>query len=206
MTIEVHNLAVSRGGIPIFADVSFALSQGDALLVKGPNGSGKTTLLRALSGLIAPDTGTISIEQEESVFASHLDAIKSALTVQQNLNFWSKIYGRPLDQAVLTPFDLDPLLDRYGSDLSAGQKRRLGLARVAISGAKNWLLDEPTNSLDQKITRALEALIQNHRKNGGIVVVSSHQKIDLPQAKTLDLSAFKPSVERNTDPFLEGAF
>ena len=206
MTIEVHDLAVSRAGVPLLDAVSFRLTKGEALLVKGPNGSGKTTLLRALIGLLPHESGHISIDRDDTVIATHLDGIKSSLTARQNLEFWSKIYCRSLDDEFLAALNLGPLLSKYGNELSAGQKRRLGLARVAISDAKNWLLDEPTNSLDQKAIKALETLIQNHRKNGGIVIVSSHQKLALPKAKTLDLSKHKPAHKNQNDPFLEGVF
>ncbi len=135
MTLSVTDLSVSRGGVPVLEGVSFTLADGAALVLRGPNGSGKTTLLRTVAGLQVPLAGRIEGAEDRIAYAGHLDGLKPTLTVRENLTFWSAVFGAPGSiEAALTAFDLEALAARAAGALSAGQKRRLGLARLLVTG------------------------------------------------------------------------
>lgn len=188
--LRLEDVSLTRGGRRILEGVSFDVPQGQALILRGPNGIGKTTLLRVIAGLGRASSG--QIEASDSVaYGGHLDAIKFALTVSENLAFWAKVYGATNLPQVIQDFALGDLQTRLAAHLSAGQKRRLGLARVALSGAKLWVLDEPTVSLDTKTIETLTGLMQNHLSQGGAVVLATHVPLDLP-ANTIDVSQFVP--------------
>lgn len=199
------NLACSRGQFRVLSGVSFSLSPGDCLILRGPNGSGKTTLLRTLAGLSPPSDGTLSAATEDVVYSGHLDAIKPQLTVDENLAFWQDIYHAK-DTQTRHVFDLTELAHRPAATLSAGQKRRLGLARLHISGRKIWVLDEPTTALDADHVAAFTRILKHHCASGGIAVVSTHLDLALPAAKTLDVAQFAARAAPQTDPFLQGTF
>lgn len=195
---EGRDLACLRGERLVFAGVDFALQAGDALLVTGQNGSGKSSLLRLMAGLLVPVAGTlewrgrpVSADREAFVselrYVGHLDAIKPALTVAENLAFWVKLAGRRSDMVGrgLEAFGLEHLAALPARVLSAGQRRRLGLARLVAAPAPLWLLDEPTVALDVASVAAVEAAIANHRAQGGIAVVSTNAPITLPDAQRL---------------------
>jgi len=205
MGITASQLSIIRSGRTLLERVDFCLSPGDALFVKGPNGSGKTSLLRAIAGLGCLE-GDLEIDPDNTIYAGHLDAVKPALTGLENLHFWTEVYGLSKLPETLAPLNLEPLFDLEVKTLSAGQRKRLGLARVLISGTQNWLLDEPITALDQATIKIVENLVATHRKNGGCVILSSHQPITLPKAKNLDLLKFKPKEVHLNDPFLEGRF
>ena len=203
MELRVTDLTVARGGVPVLEGVTFTLEPGAALILRGPNGSGKTTLLRTLAGLQPPLDGTIETPEDAIAYAGHLDGIKATLTVTENLTFWARVFGQTDIAPALTTFDLEDLADRPAQTLSAGQKRRLGLARLAVTGRPVWLLDEPTVSLDTaSVARFAEAL-RAHLAQGGAVLAATH--IDLGfEAEILDVSQFKPSgATRAADPFDE---
>lgn len=204
MVIKVENLSIARGGRIVLSDLNFAAKPGMAVRLLGPNGSGKTTLMRCLAGLLPPYSGSVACDQSDVVFSSHLDAVKLQMTVEENLAFWASIYGQNLDPAKLAPLDLNTIWKKHAKDLSAGQKRRVGLARVLLSNANIWLLDEPLNSLDAGVVKNVERAIAAHRKNGGIVILSSHQDVSLPKAKILEMVRFAPKASQSSDPFLEG--
>src|SRR5690606_4311944 len=143
MDLVVENLTVARGGIAVLEDVSFRLRSGQALVLRGPNGSGKTTLLRCIAGLQKPLVGRIGLDSEAMVYVGHADGIKATLSVAENLAFWAQVFGQPGIDAALERFDLTALADRPAGALSAGQKRRLGLARLLVTGRTLWVLDEP---------------------------------------------------------------
>jgi heme exporter protein A len=201
--LTATDLSCHRGQTRILAGVSFSLAPGDCLILRGPNGAGKTTLLRTLAGLSPALVGTVTAAPDAIVYAGHLDAVKPQLSVAENLNFWRGIYQSKITDA-LTAFDLVDLAQRPASSLSAGQKRRLGLARLYISGRKIWLLDEPTTALDTTQVAAFVAHIQSHCAQGGIAVISTHLDLPLALAQTLDITQFRPTGQHSADPFLHG--
>lgn len=189
--LSVRNLTCTRGGLPVLADVSFSVSAGEALILRGPNGVGKTTLLRTLAGLQPATAGTVDYPEDEGAYASHADGIKTALTVLENLKFWADVHGSPLPAEILEIFDLADLRDRLGGTLSAGQKRRLGLARLGVIGRKVLFLDEPTVSLDGFSVKMFANWLQNrHLAAGGIAVIATHIDLGL-SAPEMDLTPYK---------------
>jgi len=141
MDVVLADVAVARGGVPVLEGVSFSVCAGECVVLRGPNGAGKTTLLRTLSGLQRPLSGRIVGVEDRVAYAGHADGIKAMLSVLENLRFWARVFGtaREVDGAV-TAFDLVDLRDRLAGTLSAGQKRRLGLARLMVTGRPLWVL------------------------------------------------------------------
>jgi heme exporter protein A len=183
--LEVSSLAVERGGLPVLSGISFSLSPGTALVLRGPNGVGKTSLIRTIAGLQPPSAG--SLLSAEAVYAGHLDGVKAQLTVAENLHFWAEVCGRRGIDAALAAFDLERLADRPARALSAGQRRRLGLARLILAHRPLWLLDEPTVSLDDASLTLFGNAVQAHLAAGGGAVIATHVELGL-QARVLDLS------------------
>lgn len=179
--------------MPVLAGVSFDVAAGQALILRGPNGIGKTTLLRILAGLQPPAAGQVTYPEDEGAYASHADGIKTALTVTENLKFWADVHGAPLPDDIFDTFDLADLRERIGGTLSAGQKRRLGLARLGVIGRSVLFLDEPTVSLDGFSVKLFTDWLQNtHLAGGGCAVIATH--IDLGfSAPELDLTPFQPA-------------
>ncbi|MDP5086453.1 MAG: heme ABC exporter ATP-binding protein CcmA [Yoonia sp.] len=193
--LRVQNLTCARGGLPVLADVSFEVAAGEVLILRGPNGIGKTTLLRTLAGLQPAISGEVSYPDDEGAYASHADGIKTALTVTENLTFWADVHGAALPADILETFDLADLRDRLGGTLSAGQKRRLGLARLGVIGRKVLFLDEPTVSLDRFSVKLFADWLQNrHLAAGGLAVIATHIDLGFP-APELDLTPFKASLD-----------
>jgi heme exporter protein A len=185
------NVACWRGGRILFANVSFALGRGDALIVTGPNGVGKSSLLRLAAGLLEVVKGRV--ERVGSVaLADEHPGLDLALPLKRALSFWAGIDGCEAGEG-LDAVGLAHLCDVPVRMLSTGQRRRVTLARTVASGADVWLLDEPGNGLDAASLGMLEALIAGHRASGGIAVVASHQGISLPGAQELSLSGFSSS-------------
>ena len=141
MTLAVTDLSVTRGGIPVLTGVGFSLEAGRALILRGPNGSGKTTLLRTMAGLQPPLSGRIDGAEERIAYAAHSDGLKSMLSVRENLRFWAEVFGSTDIEPAIKAFHLEALTERLAGTLSAGQKRRLGLARLRVTGRPIWLLD-----------------------------------------------------------------
>ena len=150
MLLSVDNLSVSRGGISLFEGLNFTVSTGEFVLISGGNGVGKTSLLRSIAGLQPIDKGKIAINADNFIFAGDANGIKTALTVLENLRFWSAIFGGKNLHEALEKFQLRQLKNRFAGKLSAGQKRRLSLARLLLTDRPIWLLDEPTVSLDKR--------------------------------------------------------
>jgi heme exporter protein A len=197
MKLVAENLAAARGGRRLFAGISFAVGGGEALLVLGPNGSGKTTLIRIIAGLMAPAAGAIRLDGgdpalsvgEQCHYVGHLNALKGSLTVAENVGFWCRFLGRTRaePEAALAAVGLAALSDIPAAYLSAGQKRRLGLARVLVAHRPIWLLDEPTVSLDETAQAALTRVIAAHLSAGGLLIAASHAALALPKVGELKL-------------------
>jgi heme exporter protein A len=195
--LEARGIACVRGDRVVFAGLSLAVTPGEALLLTGANGAGKSTLLRMLAGLLRPAEGAVlwqgrDIAEDAAAHArrlrylSHQDALKPALTVTENLAFFARLQGGAVTPA-LAALALDPLADLPARVLSAGQKRRLALARLALAPAPLWLLDEPTTGLDAASVERLRPLLAAHRAGGGIVVAATHIPLPLEDARELRL-------------------
>ena len=169
---------MARGGVPLLEGVGFELRPGEALALRGPNGAGKTTLLRAIAGLQPPLAGRIEMPDDAAALAGHADGVKAQLTVAENLRFWARVFGGGAVGPALEAFALADLAERPARDLSAGQRRRLGLARLLVTGRPLWLLDEPTVSLDAASTALLLAALAAHRAGGGAALISTHAPLE----------------------------
>ena len=192
MAISVKSLSVSRGGINLLQDVDIELKNGQAGILRGPNGVGKTTLLRALAGLQPFDSGKIECSLEDICYSGHADGVKPTLTVQENLEFWANIFGSPSISEVAEKFMIIDLLNSKVGNLSAGQKRRVGLARLGLTGRQVWLLDEPTVSLDETSVKLFENIIKNHISEDGCALIATHIDLGLENsAKIIDLLKYK---------------
>lgn len=205
--LDVADLACRRGGRRVFDHLSFALGTGELLALTGRNGSGKTTLLRALSLLVRPDAGTVHWQganvaddpetwRGRLAWLGHLDGLKGDLTVRENLLGSERLRGRAvacdrLDLA-LVAFDLGAVAHRSARTLSAGQRRRTALARVMLTEAPLWLLDEPLNALDAPAQQAFRAVLQRHLAQGGLAIAATHADLGIPGARVLELAS-RPS-------------
>jgi heme exporter protein A len=189
MELSVTDLSVARGGVALLSGVSFRLASGEALVLRGPNGVGKTTLLRTVAGLQPPLAGRIEADRDQIAYAGHADAVKATLSVAENLGFWAAIYGTGGIGPALEAMALRDFAGRPAQSLSAGQKRRLGLARLMVSGRGLWLLDEPTVSLDAASVGLFAAMVGAHLARGGAALVATHVDLGLTGARDLDLTA-----------------
>ena len=192
--LAVHDLAVSRGGMRAVENVSFTLDRGEALILRGPNGVGKTTLLRTVAGLQPPVAGRIDLPDDAIAYAAHTDGLKAALSVAENLRFWARIFGRAEIGAAIAAMNLGGLVDRPAASLSAGQKRRLGLARLLVTGRPLWVLDEPTVSLDAESVGLFAAVVRAHLAAGGAALMATHIDLGLAEARVLDLTPFRAAA------------
>jgi heme exporter protein A len=202
MKLSGSNLACVRGGRRVFGGVSFSISAGQALVLTGPNGAGKSSLLRVIAGLIRPVAGTVVLEGgdpeltvgEQANYVGHLDPLKPALTVTENLAFWARFLNgaRAANESALIARGLDAagladLAQMPAGYLSAGQRRRLSLARVLAAPRPVWLLDEPTTALDSASQERLQTVMQNHLAGGGLIVAATHGPLGLADPVELQL-------------------
>ena len=199
MQLKGDNLVCVRGGREVFAGLNFSLSSGEALLVTGRNGAGKSSLLRMIAGLVHLAGGWLELEGgdaeaaigEQAHYLGHQDALKPSLTVQENLEFWAELLGGG-DSAVapaLETVELGSIADLPATYLSAGQRRRLSIARLVAVRRPIWLLDEPTSSLDAPSQTRLAGLMRDHLAGGGMIVAAAHGPIGLERARELKMSA-----------------
>jgi heme exporter protein A len=191
--LVVSDLTVARGGVPVLSGITFSLRAGEAALLRGPNGSGKTTLLRTLAGLQPPMEGEVSVPPEEIAYAAHADGLKPTLTVAENLAFWAAIYGTGTVAHAMERFRLTDLARRPAGALSAGQKRRLGLARLLVTGRKVWLLDEPTVSLDTASVTLFAEAVRAHLEGMGIALIATHIDLGI-DARVIDVTGFRATA------------
>lgn len=197
MQLSADNLACIRGGREVFRGLSFSLPGGEALLVTGRNGAGKSSLLRVIAGLVRASGGRLALDGgnpeatigEQSHYLGHQDPLKPSLTVTENLQFWAAFLGDGGNaiETALAAVDLGPLASLPAAYLSAGQRRRLSLARVVVVKRPLWLLDEPTSALDTASQARLAELMRGHLAGGGMIVAATHGAIGLERARELKL-------------------
>ncbi|GIL00480.1 MAG: cytochrome c biogenesis ATP-binding export protein CcmA [Alphaproteobacteria bacterium] len=199
MQLVGERLAVDRGDRRIFDGVSFAVPAGSALVVTGPNGSGKSTLIKAIAGFLPPAAGSVRLDgmagaddgwrlAEHCHYLAHDNALKGQLTVAENLSFWQRFLGPGLDiEAALEKVGLPGIGDIPAGYLSAGQKRRVAIARLLVTARPVWLVDEPTAALDAASGKRFADIVRKHLGSGGIVVAATHQDLGLKAARFLAL-------------------
>jgi heme exporter protein A len=201
--LTAHSISLARGGVMVLQNLSFVVNAGQALVLRAPNGAGKTTLLRAIARLQPLVGGHITTPEDSVAYGAHLDGVKATLSVAENLAFWASVYGTGLAPMALAQMQLEPLANRRAGQLSAGQKRRLGLARILVTGRPIWVLDEPTVSLDSAATALFAAAVAAHLQTGGAAIIATH--IDLGfAAQILDLTPYRPA--HSDSPVLAGQF
>jgi heme exporter protein A len=195
MRLTANDLAATRGSRRVFAGVSFAVGPGELLAVTGPNGAGKSTLLRLVAGLLRPTAGTVAADpaSEDGIgslahYLGHLDALKPALSVRQNLAFWQRLWGSaaPVETA-LEAVGLAHIVDLPAGVLSAGQRRRVAIARLLIAERPIWLLDEPATALDAEAEAGLGRLIADHLAGGGLALAATHRGLPIEPSATVAL-------------------
>ncbi len=201
MRLVAEGLGCRRGARHLFEQLDFTVQSGGALVVTGPNGTGKSSLLRLLAGLARVEAGRIRLEgapdpdsfAEEVHYLGHLDAHKAALSARENLAFWRAMLGQPAlgVDAALEEVGLGGLGALPVAVLSAGQKRRLALARLLVARRPLWLLDEPTTALDAGAQARFAEIARAHVAQGGLLVAATHAPLDIPAAR-LDLGAYRP--------------
>ena len=199
--LAARDLTCQRSGVTIFSNLSFAVAPGELLRLQGPNGAGKSSLLRLLAGLLPLAAGTLtytganvtddwSAFQEKLHYTGHLDPVKPALTVAENLTFWVQLAGASPDdiRPALKQLGIAGIADIPARFLSAGQRRRLSLARLAAIARPVWLLDEPTVALDQDAIGRFAELTADHLARGGIAIAATHTELGLAHTRILDFT------------------
>jgi heme exporter protein A len=197
--ISASNLGCLRGSREIFRNINFSVSSGQALAVLGPNGAGKSSLLRIVAGVLRTMSGRLSLEggdpeltiPEQAHYLGHLDALKPSLSVAENLAFWARYLGPGpgVLADALEAVGLAPIRDLPAGYLSAGQRRRLSIARLVAVRRPIWLLDEAASALDQAAQARLIELMRGHLAGGGLILAATHAPLGLDQAQELRLEA-----------------
>ena len=195
MQLTGDNLTCERGGRTVFSGLNFSLSGGEAMMVTGRNGAGKSSLLRMIAGLICITAGRLELSgtetevtiAEQAHYLGHLDALKPSLSVSENLRFWADYLGSAgaTIEPALETVDLAPLANLPAGYLSAGQRRRLSIARLVAVERPLWLLDEPTSALDVQSQDRLAGLMRKHLAGGGMIMAATHGPIGLENAREL---------------------
>lgn len=211
---EGRDLTCVRGERQVFTGLGFAVPHGGAMILHGPNGSGKSSLLRLMASLLKPAQGSLvwdarpvsddpEAHRARLHYLGHLDAVKPVLSAAENLSFWASALGDSGAgvAAALERVGLSGFSDVPARLFSAGQRRRLALARLFLGRRGLWLLDEPTVGLDEDSIGRLQAGLADYRREGGRVVVATHTAIDLPGAERLDLTAFAPPSDAGFEPW-----
>jgi heme exporter protein A len=202
MRLSASDLACRRGGRKVFAGVSFTVAAGGALIISGRNGAGKSSLLRLIAGLLRVAHGRLAIEggdpdltiAEQAHYVGHQDALKPSLSVAENLHFWAGFFGARGGELAepLAAVGLDALAGLPAGYLSAGQRRRLSIARLIAVKRPIWLLDEPASTLDTAAQQSLTALMQAHLAAGGLILAATHGALGLDGAQELRLGDESP--------------
>ncbi|HSR55929.1 MAG TPA: heme ABC exporter ATP-binding protein CcmA [Alphaproteobacteria bacterium] len=210
--LTARDIACVRGGRLVFSGLGFSVEPGGVLLLTGPNGIGKSSLLRILAGLLPQAKGTVVLGNASARigYLGHGDGLKPLATVAETLTFWAAVtgggeqeYRAAAIEDAMARFVLHPLADLPCRYLSAGQRRRVGLARLVSSGADVWLLDEPTTALDDAGVAAFEDALQSHLGAGGLAVIATHTALGGGRAETLALERFAPDASALADPFAD---
>jgi heme exporter protein A len=207
MRLRGSDLACIRGGREVFRGLAFRVEAGEALVVTGPNGAGKSSLLRMVAGLVRPQQGRLELEEgdaelsisEQIHYLGHQDALKPSLSVRENLGFWAALLGGGggKSDAALAAVGLSGLAQLPAVYLSAGQRRRLAVARLLAVERPIWLLDEPTSTLDAAAQAMLADVMQAHLAGRGLILVASHGPIGINGVKELRLAQ---QPEQRTQP------
>ena len=197
MRLSGSDLACRRGGRDVFAGVNFSVASGEALTITGRNGAGKSSLLRMVIGLVRVAHGRIALDggdpelnvAEQAHYLGHQDALKPSLSVAENLRFWSRYLGEGAADidAPLAAVGLETLADLSAAYLSAGQRRRLSIARVLAVKRPIWLLDEPTSALDAAAQERLSEFMRAHIAGGGLILAATHSVLGLPGGQEMRL-------------------
>ncbi|TWI12627.1 heme ABC exporter ATP-binding protein CcmA [Aerolutibacter ruishenii] len=205
--LEARGLRFARNDEPVFGPLDFSVNAGEALLVQGGNGAGKTTLLRVLAGLLRADEGEIDIDGERAkasrraraiAYLSHLPGLKADLSAMENLDFLGGLQGRRRTQSpenALAVVGLAGYEDALARQLSAGQKKRLSLARMWLSPAPLWLMDEPYANLDLQGIELVNRMVQAHLREGGAALVTTHGAYAAPPVRTRLLTLERQRTE-----------
>ena len=205
MRLSAENIALERGGRQLFRNLTFAVNDGEALIVTGPNGAGKSSLLRAIAGLLSLNGGRLALKGgdpeltigEQAHYLGHADALKGSLTAGENLAFWAGILGGDTRRAAWLPalerLGLGHVADFPVRALSAGQKRRVALARLIVAERPVWLIDEPTTALDVAAQALFAGVMRERLQSGGLIVAATHAPLGLEGAEELRLGGRAPS-------------
>lgn len=204
-SLEINNLALQRGDRLLVRDLSFEIKSGEAIELRGANGTGKTTLLRAIAGFHNPIFGEIKFKGNEDwancdflMYLGHNDAIKANESVEQQLNFWADFFSSPRAKIaeISARLNINRILPIQGGGLSAGQRRRVAIARIMLANRPLWLMDEPFAPLDKNGREILGQILNEHRQNGGMIIAAVHDTPLGNEMRTLDLGQFSPELSQ----------